>query len=78
MFLIHYNNYPVIRIEGKRVIMNPIYEINQLADQLPLSVVQDLHKRIADWLADGGNYDDPYMFQQLRYAQNVARRMQEK
>lgn len=55
--------------------MNPIYEINKLADQLPLPVVQDLHKRIADWLAGGGNYDDPYMYQQLRYAQNVARRM---
>lgn len=55
--------------------MNPIYEINRLADQLPLAVVQDLHKRIADWLSSGGNYDDPYMFQQLRYAQNVVRRM---
>ena len=53
--------------------MNPIYEINKLAEQLPLTVVQDLHKRIADWLSSGGNYDDPYMFQQLRYAQNVAK-----
>ncbi|WP_198160039.1 MULTISPECIES: DUF6877 family protein [unclassified Sporosarcina] len=58
--------------------MNPIYEINRLADQLPLPIVQDLHQRIADWLSSGGNYDDPYMFQQLRYAENVARRMREK
>ena len=56
--------------------MNPIYEINRLADQLPLPVVQDLHQRIADWLSSGGNYDDEYMFQQLQYAQNVARRME--
>ncbi|WP_153732729.1 DUF6877 family protein [Sporosarcina obsidiansis] len=54
---------------------NPIYEINKLADDLPLPVVQDLHKRIADWLAGGGSYDAPYMFQQLRYAKNVAERM---
>lgn len=53
--------------------MNPIYEINKLREQLPLSVVQDLHKRIADWLSSGGNYDDSYMFQQLRYAQRVAK-----
>lgn len=52
--------------------MHPIYEINRLQDKLPLHVVQDLHKRIADWLASGGEYDDPYMHQQVRYAQEVA------
>lgn len=56
--------------------MNLIYEINRLADQLPLPVVQDLHQRIADWLSTGGSYDDPYMFQQLRYAQTYLEEME--
>ncbi|MEK4025807.1 DUF6877 family protein [Sporosarcina sp. FSL W7-1283] len=55
---------------------NPIYEISRLADELPLEVLQDMHARMADWLASGGNYDDPYMFEQLRYAENVVRRME--
>lgn len=57
---------------------NPIYEINRLADKLPLAVLQDIHQRIADWRANGGNHDDPYVWQQLRYAENVAERMREK
>ncbi|PIC65358.1 hypothetical protein CSV79_01680 [Sporosarcina sp. P13] len=55
--------------------MNPIYEISRLQDKLPIAVVQDLHHRIADWLSSGGSYDDPYMFQQLLYAQGVAERV---
>ena len=56
--------------------MSPIQEINKLHDKLPIGVIQDLHKRMTDWLSRGGNHDDPYMFQQLRYAQNWVRRME--
>lgn len=56
--------------------MNPIIEITKIQDKLPISVVQDLHHRMASWLSDGGNYDDPYMFRQLDYAKSVLRRME--
>ncbi|MEV9640442.1 DUF6877 family protein [Mammaliicoccus sciuri] len=52
---------------------NPIYEINNIREQLPLEVLQDIHQRIADWRASGGNHDDPYVWQQLRYAENIVR-----
>ncbi|WP_278250690.1 DUF6877 family protein [Pseudogracilibacillus auburnensis] len=41
--------------------MSPIQEINKLANQLPLEILQDINKRITDWLATGGNADDPYI-----------------
>lgn len=52
---------------------NPIQEISKIADQIPLEALQDIHQRITDWLAGGGNHDDPYVWQQLRYAQNLVR-----
>lgn len=30
-------------------------------DLIPLSVLQDVDKRISDWLATGGKEDDPYI-----------------
>lgn len=56
--------------------MNPIKEIAKLSNQIPLEALQDIHRRIADWLAGGGHADDPYIHQQLRYAQHWARRNQ--
>lgn len=53
--------------------MNPIQEISKIADEIPLEALQDIHQRIADWLASGGNHDDHYIWQQLRYAENVIR-----
>lgn len=52
---------------------NPIYEINKMADKLPPEVLQDIHARITDWFAGGGSHDDPYVWQQLRYAENIVR-----
>lgn len=53
---------------------NPIREIAKIAHQLPLAVLQDINKRITDWMASGGKEDDPYIEQQLRFAQNVIKR----
>ncbi|MBY0220972.1 DUF6877 family protein [Sporosarcina aquimarina] len=44
-----------------------IYEINTMREQLPLEVLQDIHLHIDDWRANGGNHDDQYVWQQLRY-----------
>lgn len=36
---------------------------------LPVYVLEDINKRIADWLASGGNMEDDYVKQQFRYAE---------
>lgn len=53
-------------------IMSPIAEINQLSRHLPLFALQDIQQRITDWLAMGGNENDPYIEQQLRYAKRFV------
>lgn len=36
---------------------------------LPRAVLEDIYRRIGDWLASGGSEDDPYIEHQLRYAE---------
>lgn len=50
-------------------------EIIKILDHLPFEVLKDIERRTGDWLWHGGNEDDPYIHQQLRYAQNWVRRM---
>ena len=38
---------------------------------LPAIVLQDIDKRITDWLASGGKLEDQYVKQQFRYAEKV-------
>lgn len=40
-------------------------------NKLPSIVVQDIDRRITDWLASGGKNTDAYIKQQFRYAENV-------
>ena len=54
--------------------MNPIKEIAKISDHIPLEALQDIHQRITDWLAGGGEVDDPYIHQQLRYAKRFVKR----
>lgn len=56
--------------------MNPILEIYALGPKLPFEVLVDIDKRIGDWLLSGGKHDDPYVWQQLRYAQGVSELME--
>ena len=41
---------------------------------LPVCVINDIDNRISDWLAAGGTDEDPYIYQQYRYAENVINR----
>lgn len=36
---------------------------------IPLYVLEDINRRMTDWIASGGNYDDHYIDQQLLYAE---------
>lgn len=54
--------------------MTYLEQINKIASQLPLPVLQDINQRVGDWLATGGNENDPYVGQQLRFAENVLKR----
>ena len=38
--------------------MNPMDELIKIADKLPKVVLEDVHKRIGDWLASGGKETD--------------------
>lgn len=40
---------------------------------LPVEIIKDIDKRVTDWLAAGGNEDDPYVRQQFKYAENFLR-----
>lgn len=53
--------------------MSPMDELNKITDQVPLLVLQDIHRRITDWLAAGGNHDDPYIEQQLKFAKRFVK-----
>jgi len=53
--------------------VSPLQEINRIASKLPLLVLTDINQRIGDWLASGGNEDDPYIEQQLRFARRFVK-----
>ncbi|WP_027638646.1 DUF6877 family protein [Clostridium cadaveris] len=38
---------------------------------VPVTVLQDVDKRISDWLSTGGNEEDPYIKRQLKYIERV-------
>lgn len=47
--------------------------INSLADvvryNVPESILNDINKRITDWLASGGTMEDNYIKQQYRFVE---------
>lgn len=49
--------------------MTALKQINEIADRLPDVVLKDIQSRTTDWLKGGGGEDDPYIHQQLRFAQ---------
>lgn len=50
----------------------PIDEVKAVANLLPKEVLEDIEKRMLDWKLSGGKDNDPYMYQQSRYAKRVA------
>lgn len=54
--------------------MSPMDRILAISPQLPRAVLEDIYRRIGDWLASGGSEDDPYIEHQLRYAERFLAR----
>ncbi|MGU9539626.1 DUF6877 family protein [Clostridium tepidum] len=55
-----------------RIKINNVKDILNNSKYIPVEVIQDIDKRISDWLATGGKREDPYIKQQFRYAERVA------
>lgn len=51
-------------------------QISELSHKMPVYVLQDVDKRISDWISMGGSHEDAYIQQQLRYMQHVANLME--
>lgn len=51
--------------------INSLEELSKYSGRLSLDVYEDITKRVSDWVLSGGKVDDPYVKQQLRYAENV-------
>lgn len=64
---------PALYFKNRRLRM----KINSIIDlcnyDIPAEVLTDVYKRITDWMASGGKEDDPYIKQQLRYAERFVR-----
>lgn len=56
-----------------KVEINDIEQLNEILGKYNLSieVLQDIDKRISNWLASGGNIDDNYIWQQCKYVENI-------
>lgn len=52
--------------------MSAMDELASISHLLPLSILKDINQRCGDWLATGGNHDDPYIHQQLRFAKKFV------
>jgi len=53
--------------------MTAYQEIIKLLPQLPFGVLKDIERRTGEWMWSGGNEDDPYIWQQLRYAKRFVK-----
>lgn len=51
--------------------INNMDDLINHANKIPFVALQDIDKRIGDWLASGGNYEDGYIKQQFRYAERI-------
>lgn len=50
-----------------------ITALTGVPSRISIPVLEDIVKRIGDWLLAGGSADDPYIEQQVRYAENVSK-----
>lgn len=51
--------------------INNIDDLGKVAHLLPFEVLQDIYKRIGDWLASGEDINTQYVINQCKYAERV-------
>lgn len=54
--------------------INNIDDLVKNFNKLPLVIMQDIDKRIEDWICSGGKYTDPYIINQCKYAEKIINR----
>lgn len=54
---------------------NGMDRINELIEEydFPVNVLNDINKRLIDWVAAGGKATDGYVWQQVRCLENLVR-----
>ena len=58
--------------------INTMEDLNRNLNKLPIQAIEDINKRITDWMSEDGNsIEDPYIKQQLRYAENLINMREE-
>ena len=53
--------------------ITPADRLTEIVDQLPVEVLLDIKNRMGDYLLGGGKLTDPYMWQQIRFAENYLK-----
>lgn len=48
-------------------------DLNNNLKHLPTAAISDINKRITDWISNGGDFEDGYIKQQFRYAENIIK-----
>lgn len=51
--------------------MRKVIEISQY--DLPVHVLEDINKRITDWVSSGGKEEDDYVQRQIAYAEKCSK-----
>lgn len=47
---------------------------SSLPNEIAIIVLSDVDKRISDWMSSGGKATDPYIEQQARYVEKMAKK----
>lgn len=58
-----------------RIEIKSMEDLNRNLNKLSIQAIEDINKRITDWMSgEGSSIDDPYIKQQLRYVENLVNR----
>ncbi|MFD1418441.1 DUF6877 family protein [Companilactobacillus keshanensis] len=51
----------------------PVDSLSEIASDIPIEALIDIKNRMGDWVLSGGKQNDPYMWQQVRYAERFLK-----